>query len=44
MKKTLLLLAVLMLSITANAQFRKGKGYLGASLTGLDLHYNSTTS
>ena len=41
MKKTLLLLAVLMLSITANAQFRKGKGYLGASLTGLDLHYNS---
>ena len=41
MKKTLLLLAVLMLSITANAQFRKGKGSLGASLTGLDLHYNS---
>lgn len=41
MKKLLMILSALLLSIGANAQFQEGKGYLGASLTGLDLHYNS---
>lgn len=30
----------LVMTISANAQFKAGKGYVGASLTGLDLHYN----
>lgn len=41
MKKLLTMLALLTLTLTASAQFQQGKGYLGASLTGLDLHYNS---
>lgn len=40
MKKTALLLMALLVSVVANAQFQAGKGYVGASLTGLDLHYN----
>lgn len=30
----------LVMTISANAQFKAGKDYVGASLTGLDLHYN----
>ncbi len=37
MKKIALLLVVLAMSLTANAQFEKGKGYLGASLSGFDI-------
>ena len=36
----MLLVAAMIVSICASAQFQEGKGYLGASLTGLDLHYN----
>lgn len=41
MKKLSLLLLGLTLSLGIHAQFQEGKGYIGASLTGLDLHYNS---
>lgn len=37
MKKVFLLFAVLVSSLTANAQFEQGKAYLGAKLTGLEL-------
>ena len=40
-KKNILLILSLMLSLGIHAQFQQGKGYLGASLTGLDLHYNA---
>lgn len=41
MKKTIMLLmAAFAVTMAANAQFQQGKGYVGASLTGLDLHYN----
>ena len=40
-KKIILLVTALMITLGANAQFQEGKGYLGASLTGLDLHYNA---
>lgn len=41
MKKSIVLLvAAFMMTLNASAQFQKGKGYVGASLTGLDLHYN----
>lgn len=36
----MLLVAAMVISLCASAQFQEGKGYLGASLTGLDLHYN----
>lgn len=36
----MLFVAAMVVSISASAQFQEGKGYLGASLTGLDLHYN----
>lgn len=36
----MLLVAAMVVSLCASAQFQEGKGYLGASLTGLDLHYN----
>ena len=35
-----MLLAALMLTLTASAQFEEGKMYAGASLSGLDLSYN----
>lgn len=41
MKKVLFLLGLLLVTVTANAQFKAGKGYLGASLTGLDMNWNS---
>ena len=37
MKKIALFVMALMMSLAANAQFEEGKGYLGASLSGLDL-------
>ena len=40
MKKIALLLFALVITVSANAQFQAGKAYLGASMTGLDLHYN----
>lgn len=36
----MLFVAAMVVSISASAQFQEGKSYLGASLTGLDLHYN----
>lgn len=43
MKKILMLLAVLMLTGTASAQFEADKKYVGASLTGLSLGYNGAS-
>lgn len=40
MKKVLMALAALLVSISASAQFENEKVYLGASLTGFDLSYN----
>ena len=39
MKKIATLLLMLTLTVAAHAQFQKGKAYLGASLTGVDLNY-----
>lgn len=39
-RRCALLVAAMVVSLCASAQFQEGKGYLGASLTGLDLHYN----
>ncbi len=39
-KLFLLAVAVFMMALNANAQFQKGKGYIGASLSGLNLHYS----
>ena len=39
-KKIALLATEFAMAVTANAQFQQGKGYIGASLTGLDIHYN----
>ena len=41
-RKCLLLAAAMIVSLCASAQFQEGKGYVGASLTGLDLHYNGS--
>lgn len=41
MKKIATILAALLVTLTASAQFQQGKAYLGASVTGLDLHWNS---
>ena len=41
MKKTIIMLAAaLMVTLSANAQFQKGKGYVGASLSGFDMNYS----
>jgi hypothetical protein len=37
MKKISLIVVALVLSVAANAQFEKGKGYIGASLSGIDI-------
>ena len=37
MKKIALFVMALMISVAANAQFEKGKGYLGASLSSIDI-------
>ncbi|MBQ7420808.1 MAG: outer membrane beta-barrel protein [Prevotella sp.] len=39
-KKIALLVAAFVVTVSANAQFQEGKGYIGASLTGLNLNYN----
>lgn len=39
-KKLMFLIAALLVTVSANAQFEQGKIYAGASLTGLDLSYN----
>ncbi|MGG6544733.1 UNVERIFIED_CONTAM: hypothetical protein NY100_04810 [Prevotella sp. 15_C9] len=39
-KKIMMLTTALLLTLGANAQFHEGKAYLGASATGLNLHYN----
>lgn len=39
-KRIVLLVATLALAISVKAQFQKGKGYVGASLTGLNMNYN----
>lgn len=43
MKKLLTLIAAILVCVGANAQFQQGKGYLGASLTGFNLSYNSNS-
>ncbi len=42
MKKLLSMLAVLLITLTASAQFEQDKVYLGSSLTGLNLSYNGS--
>lgn len=42
MKKIIVLITALLLTITASAQFEKNKVYAGASLTGLELNYNGS--
>ena len=37
MKKIALFAVALLMSVAANAQFEQGKGYIGASLSGMDL-------
>lgn len=40
MRRIALLFMVVLMTVAANAQFQKGKGYVGASLTGINLSYN----
>jgi hypothetical protein len=40
MKKVIMMIALVAMTLTANAQFESGKTYIGASVTGLDLNYN----
>ena len=40
MKKIVLFITALMMTVAAQAQFEQGKAYLGATLSGLDLSYN----
>ncbi len=40
MKKLSLFIVAMFVAIAAHAQFQAGKGYVGASLTGLSLNYN----
>jgi hypothetical protein len=37
MRKIALIVVALVMTVSANAQFEQGKGYLGASLSGLDM-------
>lgn len=37
MKKIAIVLMALVMSVAANAQFEKGKGYIGASMSGIDI-------
>lgn len=41
MKKIAFIVVALVMSLTANAQFEQGKGYLGASLSGFDISSQS---
>ena len=40
MKKLVTMIAVLLMTVTASAQFEQGKVYVGGSLTGLNLSYS----
>lgn len=40
MRNFLLLLSMLFCSLQSHAQFQEGKGYIGASISGLDLNWN----
>jgi hypothetical protein len=40
MKKIVFLMFALFMTVTANAQFEADKVYVGASLSGIDFHYN----
>lgn len=42
MRKLFLLLAMLTVTLASNAQFEAGKTYVSASLSGLNLNYNSS--
>ena len=42
MKKIVLFMVALMVSVAANAQFEKGKKYIGASMSGLNLSYSGS--
>ena len=42
MKKIMIMLAMLTMTLAANAQFEKEKKYIGASLTGINLSYNGS--
>ncbi|KGI59513.1 hypothetical protein HMPREF3034_01335 [Prevotella sp. DNF00663] len=39
-KKIVLMIAALLMTVAANAQFEGGKTYIGGSLTGLNMSYN----
>ncbi len=43
MKKIAIMLVALLMTVTANAQFEKGKVYCGASLSSLGLSYNGSS-
>lgn len=43
MRKIMIMLAMLTMTLAANAQFEKGTKYIGASLTGLNLSYNGSS-
>lgn len=43
MKKLAIMFASLLMAVTANAQFEKGKVYCGASLSGLNLSYSGSS-
>lgn len=43
MKKLIIVLVALTMALAANAQFEKGKWYGGASLSGLNLSYSSSS-
>ena len=40
MKKLAVLLAAILMSVVANAQFEQGKWYVGTSVTGLGISYS----
>ncbi|MDY6206342.1 MAG: hypothetical protein SPI30_06310 [Prevotella sp.] len=42
LKKVFILAAAVMMAMPSLAQFQEGKGYVGASLSGLDLNYKGT--
>ena len=43
MKKIFFMLAMMTMTLAANAQFESGKTFVGASLTGMDMHYNGSS-
>lgn len=43
MKKITILLVLALASLSASAQFSQGKGYVGASLTGLNMSYSGSS-